>query len=120
MSNIFSDAAAGIPLTPAQRAALKLLQGFLLTALTSGIIAAGQYITTSGTINYGQMAIVVGSQVGLSFVLALAKYLSAQSDTAPLGGSIEALVDAIEKRLDQKYVVTSIPTRRASLKDGEV
>lgn len=101
--NIFQKAGAGLPLTPAQRAFLKLLQSFVLTAVVAGLLTAAQYLAGDGPIDMQKLYIAVGGAAALAFAHAVTKYFTAQSDTQPLGNAIELVVDAIEERFDKKY-----------------
>src|SRR5258706_12177929 len=92
--NIFSKAAQNLPLTPAQRAFLKLLKGWFYTALGVGIIAGAQYIMGTSLIDWQKLGYIVGTGVLLSILHALDKYWTSQGDT-PLALATEAIEQKI-------------------------
>lgn len=101
--NLFQKANANLPLSPGQRAFLKLLQGFALTALISGLLAAAEYLAGNGVIDWQRLLIVVLAQAALAVGHAVAKYFTAQGDQAPLGSAIEAVIEAIESRFSTHH-----------------
>lgn len=96
--NLFQRAAAGLALTPAERALLKLLQSLLLTAILTGLLAASQYLAGNSTINWHTLLFVIGGQILLAVATAIAKYITAQGD-APIGMAVEVLTEEVRKKL---------------------
>lgn len=88
--NIFSKAAAGVTLTPAERAALKLVIGIVITALFAGGDAIVQYLTSPhDTIDWNKVITVGVIAFVSSLAFALHKYITAHGDvvigaTAPV------------------------------------
>lgn len=115
--NMFQKAGAGLPLSPAQRAFLKLLQSFVLTAGVAGLLAAAQYLAGDGPLDLQKLYIAVGGAAALAFAHAISKYFTAQSDSQPLGNAIELVVDAIEQRFDKKYAAQPADAPKAP--DGQ-
>ena len=92
--NIFSKAAQGLNLSPAQRAFLKLLKGWFYTALSTGIMAGAQYLLNNQQINWMALLYIASGAFLLSILGALDKYWTAQGDTP-----IAVLSDAIMQRV---------------------
>lgn len=89
--NIFSKAAAGLNLTPGERATLKLLQGFLLAGVLAVVMAAPAYVSYQAgqpALATGAVSIALGAFVH-AFLAAWAKYTSAKGDK-PLANAITA------------------------------
>jgi len=95
--NIFQRAAAGLNLTPGERAVLKLAQGFALSGVVAVVLAAPAYISYQDgqpTLAAGALSIVLGSFIH-AFLAAWGKYTSAKGD-APLATAIGAADVAIQ------------------------
>lgn len=95
--NMFTRAAHGLMLTPAERALLKLVKGFIVSAALAGLTAAGPYVVT-GTPDYKHALWVFVVAMVTSLYQALEKWLTAESVTsepetvpAPLANSVTGL-----------------------------
>lgn len=78
--DIFTKAAANLPLTPVQRAVLKLLEGFFVSACLVALQTFAQYMA-AGRVDVqqaGHTALIAGA---VAFLLAVAKYYKAFGDT---------------------------------------
>ena len=92
--NLFQRASQKLPLTPGERAFIKLIQGWVLTALSAGIMAGAQYLLNNQQVNWQAMLYIVGGAVLLSVLSAVTKYYTAQGDVP-----IAVLSDAIMQRV---------------------
>lgn len=92
--NIFAQAANNQPLTPAQRAFLKLVEGFFMTAFVAAVQTFAQY-SSDGYIDWPNVthtALIAGA---VAFLLAVAKYYKSHGD--PLIGALaDTAAQAIE------------------------
>lgn len=87
--NIFQRAAAGLNLTPGERALVKLAQGFALSGVVAVLMAAPAYVSYQAgqpTLAAGAVSIALGAFVH-AFLAAWAKYTSAKGD-APLASAL--------------------------------
>ena len=82
--NVFSSAANGLSLTPGQRAFLKIVKGFVVSAVAAGLTAVAQLLSAGSAVDWQKVAVVGGVAFGTSLAFALDKYWTAQGD-APLG-----------------------------------
>ncbi len=98
--NLLQKAQAGLNLTPGERAILKTLQSLFITALIAGLIAAAQYLTAPGEVNWTAVGYAVVIAIIFSFAHGLAKYVTASGDL-PLGSALEAVTSAAEQKLPQ-------------------
>jgi hypothetical protein len=96
--NIFQRAWQNLPLSPGERAFLKLLKSWLFTAIGVGLIAGAQYLTNNQQINVWALAWITGGAVGLSLLTALDKYFTAQGDL-PLSVMTEAVTQRLQGAL---------------------
>lgn len=95
--NIFQRAAAGLALTPGERAALKLLQGFALSGVMAVVLAAPALISYQDgqpALAAGAVSVVAGSFIH-AFMAAWAKYTSAKGDQ-PIANAIGAADVAVQ------------------------
>lgn len=106
--SLFSKAAQGLNLTPAERAFLKLLKLWFYTALSAGVMAGAQYLLNNGQINWQALIYITGGAFLLSLLGALDKYWTAQGDT-PLA----LLTEAVEQHVQQLAPPTPLPTTPA-------
>jgi hypothetical protein len=79
---VFSDAAAGLPLSPAQRAFLRFVEGLLMTALVAALpvfsqLLAGQNLAQ---LNWAATAQSAAGAFGVALLLTLSKYFKAHGD----------------------------------------
>lgn len=89
-STLFGRARAYAPLTPAERAVLRLLEGLACAALVAALPVVAQVLAAQGSVNWpdvGRAALAAGA---VAVLLALAKYARAHGDPA-LG---DALADS--------------------------
>jgi hypothetical protein len=77
--NIFARSWQGLNLSPGERAFVKLAEGWLITALLAGSAIAYQLLM-SGNADYVFILRSAGGAALLTVLLALKKYLAAQSD----------------------------------------
>jgi hypothetical protein len=78
-NNVFTRSFQGLNLTPGERALVKLVEGWIFTALATGIAIAYQLLAT-GSHNYNQIALVAGGAAGLTVLNSWKKFLAAQTD----------------------------------------
>jgi hypothetical protein len=93
-STLFGRARAYAPLTPAERAVLRLLEGLACTALVAALPIVAQALA-HGAVNWpdvGRAALAAGA---VAVLLALAKYARAHGDPA-LGDALAASVSALD------------------------
>ena len=79
MFQVFARSFKGLNLSPGERAAMKLVEGWLLTAVGAGGAIAFQQLT-SGNADYRVILPSAGGAALLTLVLSVKKYLSSQSD----------------------------------------
>ena len=96
--NLFTKAVNGLNLTPGERAILKLLKGWLYTAIGTGLIAGSQYALGNEQIDYQKLLYVTIGAVVLSILSALDKYFTAQGD-APLDLATKAVEQQVQEIL---------------------
>ena len=80
--SIFAKSAAGLNLTPGERAALKLVQGFILAGIVAALPVLAQLLAAQ-TVNWADVARLAGGTFATAVLMAVAKWFSAQGD-APL------------------------------------
>lgn len=98
--NIFSKAARGLNLTPAERAFRKLLQNWLLTAIAAGLTAGAQYVLGNGQVDLQKLLYLVVGAFLLSVLSAIQKYYTAQGD-APLALAATAAISQVEQHFSE-------------------
>lgn len=107
--NLFSRAAAGLNLTPGERAFLKLLASFG-DAGVAAVLAAGPailaYLSGQQAITWASVAFVAAFFVH-GFMVAWRKYASAKGD-APLASDIDAADSAVQQALGQPNAVKTL------------
>ncbi len=96
--SIFQRAWQNLPLSPGERAFLKLLKGWLFTAIGVGLIAGAQYLTNNQQINVWALIEVAGGAMALSVLMALDKWFSAQGDL-PAAVMTEAVTQRVQAAL---------------------
>jgi hypothetical protein len=79
MFQVFARSFKGLNLSPGERALMKLIEGWLITALLAGSAIAYQLLM-SGSADYVFIARSAGGAALLALLLAFKKYLAAQSD----------------------------------------
>ena len=89
--SLFSKANAGLNLTPGERAALKLVQGFILAGLVAALPVLAQLLAAQ-TINWADVARIAGGTFGVAVLMAVAKWFSAQGDS-PLDAPLAAIAE---------------------------
>jgi hypothetical protein len=98
--NMFSRAAHNLNLTPGERAFLKLLKGWLYTAIAAAIAIGVQYVYSNQVIDWQKLSYLIGGAILLSFLTALEKYFTAQGD-APLAIADEVTKEKSDQNLPQ-------------------
>lgn len=109
MLTTIQRARARLPLTPGERAALKLGQGLALTALMAALVTAGHALEGTGTTDWRRIGFAAGVAALVAVLNALAKYFTAQGD-APLADALALL--AAEAELHAQGSTTPSPTDR--------
>lgn len=104
--NIFKQAHQGLNLSPEERAFLKLVKGFLLTAAVAALGTLATVITNGATLHDTVLAVVV--TFAITLLLAVAKYFSANGQPA-LTGVAYAAAGAIEKQYPEIPAPGGIP-----------
>lgn len=108
--NLFEKAAAGLNLTPGERATLKLLQSFLGAGVVSLLLAVPAVLSAKAgdpSITVASVGVMVGAFVH-GVLMAWQKYVSAKGDT-PLSGAIGAIDSAAAKAIADRYTHTESP-----------
>lgn len=104
-----------LPLTPAERAALKLINGFLLAGAAGGVDAVAQYITSSNfsAIDWRTVLNIFLAVGGSGVLYAAQKWASARGDFA-LGALLSQAAEKVEhpeqpaKPLDTTTVLQAV------------
>lgn len=81
MTTLFTRARAYQPLTPAERAVLKLVEGLLCVALVAALPVVADALGRQ-TVNWSDVARAALSAASVAVLLALAKYAKAHGDPA--------------------------------------
>src|SRR2546423_8245429 len=76
---VFARSWKGLNLSPGERAFVKLAEGWLVTAIATGIAIAYQMLAT-GSHDYKQILTAAGGAAGLTLLLSVKKYNPPQSD----------------------------------------
>ena len=76
---VFSRTFKGLNLSPGERAFVKLVEGWLFTAVATGAAIAYQLLAT-GSHDYNNIGLVAGGAAGLTVLNSFKKYMSSQSD----------------------------------------
>lgn len=95
--SIFSRAAAGLSLSPAARALLRLIDGLIVAALVTALPVIAQLLANrldAGAVDWRQMATLALASLAFAFLMALAKYAKAQGD-APLADVATHVADSV-------------------------
>lgn len=114
--NIFQKAAAGLNLTPGERALLKLLQGFALAGVLAVVMAAPALVSWRAgqpALAAGAASLAAGAFVH-AFLAAWAKYASAKGDL-PLTSAIMSVSTAIPLPAAQAPAPTSAQIAAAGM-----
>lgn len=96
--NIFKQAAAGLNLSPEERAFLKLVKGLALVALAAAGGTAATVITNGATLHDSVLAVALTAAVAV--FNAVAKLFSANGQ-APLAAATQSVSDGIEQRVPE-------------------
>lgn len=87
--NLFQQAWRQLPLSPAERAALKLLWGIIWTALIAGASAGVQYLASNEqSVNWVLVWTLASGAFTTSILETLRKYFTAQGDIPPPTSSV--------------------------------
>jgi hypothetical protein len=89
--NMFTRSRLNLPLSPAERSFLKLLQGIVASALVSGVVAVVPFLEQQ-TVNWHTVATVGVSAVAVTLYTAIQKYFTAQGDPIVLPTPVAAPV----------------------------
>lgn len=109
--NIFQRAHQGLNLSPEERAFLKLVKGFIITAAAAALSALAAVITNGATLH--DSIVVVGVTFAVTLLNAAAKYFSANGQ-APLGAVIQGVATTIENHYPEIPVGAGSNTNAAT------
>lgn len=95
---VFADARAGLPLSPAQRAFLKLLEGFAAAAFVAILPLLSQMLAgqSFASINWAQDLKTGAGAFVVAFLLAASKYYKAHGDAA-IGSALDTAASDVSK-----------------------
>lgn len=93
MLKLFTRARAYAPLTPGERALLKLAEGLTCAALVAALPVVASALSQS-SVNWGDIARAALAAASVAVLLALAKYARAQGDPA-LATALDTTASAI-------------------------
>jgi hypothetical protein len=96
MRTLFARSRAYAPLTPAERALLRLLEGLLCAALVAALPILADALSRA-SVNWGDVARTALAAAAVAILLALAKYARAHGDPA-LGAVLTAGAAILDKR----------------------
>ena len=84
--DIFSRAAQNLPLTPGERAFLKLVEGFLMSAFVAALPVLSQLLAGANLahLDYWATLRTFVAAFGVALLLAISKYYKAHGDVAGL------------------------------------
>lgn len=122
-----------VDLTPAQRATARLVEMVALIALFNGLMAGLAYLSGGQVFEWHAVLLVVGSQVALAALAAIAKYYKATNQpalsdlfdlvrqeavnevsgkvpVAPLSPSQQAIQDAVNALLSKQLESSAVPS----------
>jgi hypothetical protein len=91
--DIFRRAHHKQPLTPKERAFLKLVQGLVVSIITSAVFAAGQLILSKGDLSWQDLWRVAAVAITVAVFNTLIKFLTARGD--PELGEMAQKVEAL-------------------------
>lgn len=106
--NLFQRAANQLNLTPAERALLRLIKTWLMTAISAGVIAGAQYLFANQQVDFVKLAYATGGALLLSFLMSAEKYYSAVGDL-PLAVATGAVMSKVEQALPQEPAAQVTP-----------
>lgn len=110
--NIFAKASAGLPLTPAQRAFLRLLEGFFMTGFVVAVQTFALY-SSEGYVDWANVAHTALIAGAVAFLLAVAKYYKSHGDVlvstlaSTAAGALESATPTLYTRAEQGAPATS-------------
>jgi hypothetical protein len=93
-STLFGRARANMPLTPAERAVLRLVEGLVCAALVAALPIIADALAR-GTVSWPDVARAALAAAAVAVLLALAKYARAHGDPA-IGQALTAAAGAID------------------------
>lgn len=96
MFGMMNRARAKLPLTPGERALLKLAQGFLVTGLVAALLTAGHALEGDGPVEWRRVLFASAVAALVAVLNALAKYFTAQGD-APIGDALAYLAGEAQR-----------------------
>lgn len=117
MLDIRKLAALNMPLSPAQRAVLKVLEAVFLTGLLAALSAIGVVLSGNGVINWREAALFVGGAFVAGLLRAASKYLSARSEPQALMASatLESVANEVQQHTAMPNPVKVLaPTQTAA------
>ncbi|MFI5272069.1 MAG: hypothetical protein ACHQ4H_03440 [Ktedonobacterales bacterium] len=110
MRTLFLRARSYAPLTPAERALLRLLEGLVCAALVAALPVLAQALS-HGAINWADVARAALAAAAVAVLLALAKYARAHGDPVlgqALGGALAASASALAAQAPLPAVSTTL------------
>ena len=113
--NLFARAAAGLNLTPGERAFLKFLSGVGISAGMAAATAAISLVSShGGAVDVKSVAIVGGVAFATSAIAALKKYATANFESL-LGTTVGQLANDVEQKLNDVKIPFQAPTVPATV-----
>jgi hypothetical protein len=102
MFQVFSKAAQGANLSPAARAFLRLLEGFVMAALVTAAPLVAQYLAghSLATLDLAATARYAVALVALAFLIAALKHAKAHMD-APLAAMVDSAAQPMEAAIEE-------------------
>ncbi|MBF6589406.1 MAG: hypothetical protein IVW57_02605 [Ktedonobacterales bacterium] len=94
---VMGRARARLPLTPGERALLKLAQGLLVSGVIAALLTAGHALESDGPVAWRRVVLASAVAALVAVLNALAKYYRAQGDT-PISEALAYLANQAEQR----------------------
>jgi hypothetical protein len=107
MFGTLNRARAKLPLTPGERALLKLAQGFLVTGLVAALLTAGHALEGDGPVEWRRVLFASAVAALVAILNALAKYFTAQGD-APIGDALAYLAGEAQRLAGRNALKTPL------------
>lgn len=112
-------ARAKLPLTPGERAWLKLAEGLALTAVLAALVTAGHALEGSGPVDWQRVGFAAGVAALVAVLNALAKYFTAQGD-APLADALTLLASEAAARGETSTASIPAPGQPTTLGEAAI
>lgn len=112
--SLFARARAQLNLSPAERALLKLVEGFVLAGIVAALPVVSQLLAQQ-SVNWPDVARLAGGTFAVAALMAASKYFKAQGDL-PLEEVVSAAADHVASAAglnDVKVPATPVPATSA-------